>query len=227
MYGSIGPAARGDAGDISHLSYLAARGHVRMSVLDLLVPGPPGPTKERLTAVARLCVARQKSIMHHCFYTVARVKGRVASSLCTYARESVEKGDFAAALCETGWSAEEIESMARRMEPFFRVNPSVPAKTWVIENVATYSDYRRRGLIESLLVDAIQRGQSAGYGRFQVSCFIGNLPARRAYEKVGFRVADRYADDEFESIFECPGMYRLVLETRGPPDHRSGQSLTR
>jgi hypothetical protein len=46
----------------------------------------------------------------------------------------------------------------------------------------------------------------------ELAIFTGNLPAQRAYEKLGFVAADSHSDPFFETIFDCPGMTRMVLE---------------
>ena len=67
-----------DAATIAYLMYLAGRGHVRTSVLDLLFPGEPGATPERLEQVEGLVSAQTRSMFHYSFYRVAEVDGEAA-----------------------------------------------------------------------------------------------------------------------------------------------------
>ncbi|MBU4401162.1 MAG: GNAT family N-acetyltransferase [Actinobacteria bacterium] len=200
-----------DAATIAYLMYLAGRGHVRTSVLDLLFPGEPGPTPERLEQVEGLVRAQTRSMFHYSFYRVVEVDGEVAASAGTYHKESPSIKEFVGALEETGWDRGDFEEMGERMAPFLAVNPSIPDDALIVENVATLEGFRRRGLTTALVADAISRGRREGFPRVQLSCFIGNTPAERAYRKIGFEVVDRYPSEPFEKIFGCPGMSRLVL----------------
>jgi len=200
-----------DAATIAYLMYLAGRGHVRTSVLDLLFPGEPGPTPERLEKVEGLVRAQTRSMFHCSFYRVAEVDGEVAASAGTYHEGSPSIKEFMGALEETGWDQGDFEEMGERMGPFLAVNPSIPDDALIVENVATLERFRRRGLTSTLMADAVSKGRREGFPRLQISCFIGNTPAERAYRKVGFEVVDRYTGDAFEYIFGCAGMSRLVL----------------
>ncbi len=191
--------------------YLAGRGHVRTSVLDLLISGEAGPTPDRLEQVEGLVRAQTRSMFHYSFYRVAEVDGEVVASACTYHKESPSIREFIGALEETGWDRGDLEEMGERMGPFLAVNPSIPDDALIVENVATLERFRRRGLTTALVEDAISRGHREGFPSMQLSCFIGNIPAERAYEKIGFEVVDRYSSRPFEEIFGCPGMSRMTL----------------
>ena len=86
----------------------------------------------------------------------------------------------------------------------------MPPGSWIIENVGTRADMRRRGLVHGLLERALETGRSRGHRRAQISCLIGNLPAQRAYEKVGFAVVEERADAEFERLLGAPGFSRMT-----------------
>ena len=207
----IRDAGSGDAAAVAYLMYLAGRGHVRTSVLDLLIPGEPGPTPERLGVIERLVKAETRSMFHYSFYRVAEVDGTVAASAGTYQKEETDDREFGAALLEVGWDRSDLQVMRERMDPFLAVNPSIPDATLIVENVAAFEGFRRRGLVIALMEDAISGGRREGFSRMQLSCFIGNTPAERVYEKAGFAVEDRYTGREFEEIFGCPGMSRFIL----------------
>ena len=207
----IRDARPGDAATVAYLMYLAGRGHVRISVMDLLFPGEPGPTPERLEQVEGLVRAETRSMFHYSFYRVAEVEGDVAALACTYHKGSPSVKEFVVALEEIGWDSGDLEDMGERMAPFLAVNPSVPDDALTVENVATLPGFRRRGLTNALMEDAVFKGREEGFPRMQISCFIGNIPAERAYEKAGFEVVDRYPSEPFEAIFGCPGMSRMTL----------------
>jgi GNAT superfamily N-acetyltransferase len=204
-------ARPGDAPTVAYLMYVAGRGHVRTSVLDLLIPGEPGPTPGRLEQVVGLVRAKTRSMFHYSFYRVAEVNGKVAALAGSYHLEETSIDDFVAALEEAGWDREDFERTGERMDPFLAVTPSIPDDALVVENVATLEGFRRRGLTAALMADAVARGHREGFPRMQISCFIGNTPAERAYEKAGFEVTDRYTSEKFEELFGCPGMSRLIF----------------
>ena len=58
----------------------------------------------------------------------------------------------------------------------------------------------------------MDRGRKQGYKKVELGMFIGNDPAQRAYEKVGFTLSDESRDPEFEDLFGSPGMVRMVRE---------------
>jgi ribosomal protein S18 acetylase RimI-like enzyme len=81
----------------------------------------------------------------------------------------------------------------------------MPAGTWIVENVGTRPDCRRRGLVHALLEDALASGRRSGCMTAQISCLIGNDPAQRAYEQVGFRVVEERRDGNSSGCSARPG----------------------
>lgn len=202
-------ARLGDAGSIAYLTYLSAQGHVRVSLYDVIFPGTPGPTRERLELLEELFAADTISFAHHSVYMVAEVGGRVASSL--YAcNGSVWSTGFHEALREIGWEDSDLEALDKRTEPLRRVRPSIPVDSWIVGNVVTLPEYRRRGLTDELLKRAIDKGRRQGYKSAQLTVFTGNTPAQEAYEKAGFKVTDTYTNSQFEEIFGCRGQHLMV-----------------
>ncbi len=81
---------------------------------------------------------------------------------------------------------------------------------WCIEFVATLPEYRRRGLVDALMQDAVREGAARGCTLAQISIFIGNDTAQRAYEKAGFTVHDERRSAELEAALGAPGFRRLM-----------------
>jgi hypothetical protein len=48
-----------------------------------------------------------------------------------------------------------------------------------------------------------------GFKQAQLSLFIGNLTARRSYERAGFRLAEEKRSAEFEDACGVPGLWCL------------------
>jgi ribosomal protein S18 acetylase RimI-like enzyme len=78
--------------------------------------------------------------------------------------------------------------------------------------VATRPEFRRRGLVESLLGTVLATGRTRGYSRAQISILVGNTPAQRAYEKQGFRLVHDRRHPDFEDAIGCPGIAQYGME---------------
>ncbi len=80
----------------------------------------------------------------------------------------------------------------------------VVADEWEIENVAVAAEFLRRGIASELLQELIQRAQDQAAAAILLEVRDSNLPARRLYEKHGFREVGRrrtyYADPAEDSI---------------------------
>ena len=106
--------------------------------------------------------------------------------------------------------ADRAAAMERSL-PFLSCAPDETDGAWILENVATSPEFRRRGLIDTLLRRILQEGHERGFGLAQIGVLVGNTPAQRAYEKAGFEVVDEKRTPEFEATFGCPGVKRLLL----------------
>ena len=84
-----------------------------------------------------------------------------------------------------------------------------PDDVWAIDNLATRPGHRGRGLASALIADALARGRSRGLNDSQITMFIGNLEARRVYERAGFQVAEEKRSAEFERACGVPGLWCL------------------
>ena len=55
-----------------------------------------------------------------------------------------------------------------------------------------------------------ERARGAGYGRVQISFFVGNQAAERAYIKAGFKFAEEKRSPEFQAALGVPGLRRFA-----------------
>ena len=207
----VRPARPADSGCVARLMYLAGQGHLDLSIYDLMIDGPPGPTPERLAQMGRMLTTRHLSWFHYSHYDLAEVGGLVASSLCSFNKKQGKGRSLAAAFREAGWTDPDLVAMSTRLEPVFRVQPAVPREAWVVENVATFREFRRNGLAGLLLAGAIEKGRKRGYRQFQIGCVMGNTNALSVYESLGFAVTEELTDPCFEEMFGSPGMWRLTM----------------
>jgi ribosomal protein S18 acetylase RimI-like enzyme len=102
--------------------------------------------------------------------------------------------------------------MLWRIRPYAGVNIHFSKGSLVIGNVATFPEFRRKGVAASLLDDAIERGRREGYRKVQLSVLIGNDSARTVYERAGFEVTDEKRSRAFERAVGFPGYANMSLE---------------
>jgi GNAT superfamily N-acetyltransferase len=209
MESLIRPAAPGDATEVARLMYLAGKSHVKTSIYDLTFPGS---MEERLSKLTALLTTQARSWYHYSHYLVSEVDGSVAGSLCGFNDREAGGSLMQQAYIEIGTDRAEGKAMFERLQPFYRVNPVHYEDSWVVEHVAVFPDFRGQGIISALLEEILDRGRGRGFKSAELNMLIGNTPAQRAYEKVGFIVVEENTDEEFMKIFGSPGMVRLYMQ---------------
>jgi ribosomal protein S18 acetylase RimI-like enzyme len=203
---SIRAATSDDVEGLAYLLYLAGKSHMPISVYEMMFQVG---MERQLEILRQLLMVRPW--FHHSEFLIAVVDGEGVASLCGYSESDKGVPRLGDALMEIGWSQEDVRGVTNRLDPLRRVYPTHPEDAWVLEHAATLEGYRRMGLITSLFNEIIDRGQEKGYNHMELAIFTGNLPAQRAYEKLGFLATDEYSHPSFESIFDCPGMTRMIL----------------
>lgn len=201
--------------DVPFLAWVqqeAARSHLPRGFWDFAFPGADA---DRLRIVGRIAAAAPRSFCHWSGFLVAEADGQAAAALSGYTTPSVTAGSelFAAmgeALDAEGWDEQQRQAMGERFAPFMTCLPDTAEDAWVIEWVATRPEHRGRGLVRALLDAMLERGRARGHRQAQIAVLIGNTPAQRAYEGVGFKVADEKTHPEFERAVGCPGIRRLL-----------------
>ena len=93
---------------------------------------------------------------------------------------------------------------------FVLEDPGPPGPRWVIENVATKPEMRRRGLVDALLHQLLGQGRERGFEHAQISVFIENERARRAYTKAGFEPIAEVRSEDWEREIGCSGTEMLL-----------------
>jgi translation initiation factor 4G len=165
-----------------------------------------------LAFTTRLARAETRSWWHHSNFVIAEVDDVPAAALCAF-----RAGDgyplSQAAINEVakaaGWAETEIGAMWERSAYLFTCTIDAGEDTWAIDNVATMPAYRGRGLASALIERAIEMGRARQLEASQISMFIGNVAARRAYERTGFRVIDERRSAAFEQACGVPGLWFL------------------
>jgi translation initiation factor 4G len=160
-----------------------------------------------------LTTTEQLHWVHHSAFIVAEVDGRPASALCGYFEHELGGPALRFAGIEanakTGRTDEEAAAGFQRAKSIMNVLPEHPPGAWIVENVATLPEFRRRGLVDRLMEEVLERGRKRGATVADISVFIGNDPAQRAYEKCGFVAVAEKRHPEFETVYRTPGTRTL------------------
>ena len=208
---SIVEARADHAGFIAWVVLTAFRSHLPRGLWDFFVAGDESRCLRYLEALATTDTLHWA---HHSSFLVAEVDGRPAAALCGYLDEergmpALQQGT-AEADERLARSAEEVRAGMERIAPIFFVMPEHAPGAWIVENVATRAEYRRRGLIDALLPAILERGRQRGATDADIGVMIGNDPAQRAYEKAGFHVTGEKRHPDFERVWGCPGLRALT-----------------
>ena len=205
-------AQASDATDIAKLGYLAGRSHVELSIYDLMVPGPPGMTADRIDRMAGIVAAEAPNWLSYRFYHSIEVDGKIASGLATFTPEDASNEKLGQAMMEVGWSVMDMMEMGQRLRVWSRVDPGREPGFLIVENVAAFEEFRGRGFTSELLARAVERGKDGGFKGLQLTVLLGNEPAIRAYEKAGFKMEKTKENKKFEKTFSCPGAGQMLLK---------------
>jgi ribosomal protein S18 acetylase RimI-like enzyme len=201
-------ATSDDAAFVAWVILAASRSHLPRGAWDLTIDGPD---EECLAFLEQLVVYEPRTFCHWSRFLVAEVDGHPAAGLSGYdpGRVADVTEPMADVLGALGWSAAEVEAGNRRFLPFLTCVPEQPNGMWIVEWVATRPEFRRRGLVDTLLAAVLADGRRQGYERAQIGVLIGNTPAERAYLKAGFRRDVERRHPDFQALMGCPGILQL------------------
>ena len=153
---------------------------------------------------------------HFSTFLVAEVDAVPAAALGGYFDEALGMPALAKALPEVnaavGRSQADDAAGFARAGSIVQVAPEHEPGVWIVEHVATRPEYRRRGLIDQLLSEILERGRQLGARKADIGVLIGNDPAQRAYQKNGFAITGEKRHPEFEAVYHCPGIRALSRE---------------
>jgi translation initiation factor 4G len=212
----IRPAGPEDARFLAIAMLAASRGQLQRGWYDIALGLPESGCLEFL---ARLSTTEAPSWWHHSHFWVAELDGAPVAALGAFGggeAYSLSGAAMAEAGEALGLSAEEQAAAWERGSYLFLCALGSD-EGWTIENVYTAPDHRGRGLAERLLERALDEGRKRGFREAQVTFFIGNEAAERAYRKAGFAFAEEKRQPDFEKVAGAPGMRRLVRILDGGP----------
>ncbi|MEI9992580.1 MAG: GNAT family N-acetyltransferase [Rhizomicrobium sp.] len=203
------PATADDARFLGWAMFMAARGHLPRGWFDIVLQRP---VEFGVAFCTRLANAEARSWWHHSFFTVAEVDGVAAAAACAFADNApymVSDEAMAEASDRMGiGKAEQAELWPRGA---FILNATTGEDDcWTIENVATWPDYRGRGVARALIAHMLR--EMGPPKRAQISFLIGNAPAEHCYRSCGFVFAEDKTDKVFEAAMGVPGIRRLARD---------------
>jgi translation initiation factor 4G len=207
----IRPATPDDAAFLGWASVMASRSQLARGWFEIVLQRDDAFCFEYAKWLA---LAKARSWWHWSLFQVAEVDGVVASALCGFGDGSVYRESYAA-MAEAGDrmgipKSEQAEFWPRGA---FIVSPATSEPgAWTIENVATKPDYRGRGLVGQLIEYDLALARAAGFKRAQISFFMGNTPAERAYSKAGFTFAEEKTAPDFQAALGIPGVTRYARD---------------
>ena len=206
-----------NAADVDFLAWVmlaASRSHLERGVWEYL---NDHSEEQTLDFLARIAVTDTVHLFHHSLFVIAEVDGEPGAAMCAYdpATQGFEVygAEFAALAPDIGVRLDDPE-FARRggvmMSGFVLEHLGPSGSRCVIENVATAPQFRRRGLVDRLLRELVDRARQRECTAAQIGVFIGNEPARAAYIKAGFDVVAEQRSPGWEAEIGCPGTELLI-----------------
>jgi ribosomal protein S18 acetylase RimI-like enzyme len=201
-------AVAADVPLVARVLEMSGRGHLERGAWDVLFPDPV----DRARALERIASGPRSWCRWDAFH-VATVDGEPVAAMAAFEPTALggtslgpPLGDAFSAL---GWDGDRAGAALERASPYMLCFPAMPDGTWIVENVGTRPSHRRRGLVADLLDRVLAEGRSRGHARAQISCLIGNEPARFAYERAGFEVVEKRTHPDFEALLGAPGFFRM------------------
>jgi GNAT superfamily N-acetyltransferase len=205
------PAEPRDADFLGWASVMAARSQLVRGWFDIVLQRDEA---FQLEFAKHLALAKAISWWHWSLFQVAETDGVLASAMCGFGDASVYRASGAAmaeAADRMGISKEEQEQFWPR-GAFIVSASSGEDGAWTIENVATRPEFRGEGVTQALVLRELDLARAAGFRRAQISIFIGNDRAERAYRKCGFEFAEEKRAADFEAALGTPGTIRFVRD---------------
>jgi translation initiation factor 4G len=207
-------ATEADVDLVAWVMLAASRSHLDRGLWEYLNDQDEAQTLDYL----RRCASTDTvHLFHHSRFLIAEDDGVPAAAMCAY--DSATEGyevflPLGAAAAEASGVDLNDAEYARRMgvmvSGFVFDHDGPEGPRWVIENVATKPEHRRRGLTEALIHELLGHGRERGFEYAQIGVYLENERARRAYLKAGFEVVAEARSDEWQRELGCPGTELLL-----------------
>jgi ribosomal protein S18 acetylase RimI-like enzyme len=200
--------AREHASFIAWVILAAFRSHLERGFWDFI---RPGTDPEILRYLEALTMSKAPHFAHLPLFIVAEVDGEPAAALSGYFDEEHGGMRLFAGMEEVDAVIGEVPdpNEVGRAMTIMPVLPEHAPGAWIVESVATRPEFRRRGLVDALMQEIMERGRRRGATVSDISVFVGNDSAQRAYEKAGYKVVDEKTHPKFEAVYKTPGIRAL------------------
>jgi translation initiation factor 4G len=192
----------------------ASRSHLDRGIWEYLNDSDEAST---LSFLRRIGTSDTVHLFHWSLFLVAELDGEPGAAMCAYDSSAqgfdVALPEMTAATAAEGIDAEDPEYVRRggvMLSGFIMEDPGPPGPRWVIENVATRPEMRRKGLVDALLHQLLGHGRERGFEYAQISVLIDNERARRAYIKAGFEPLAEQRSEGWATEIGCPGSEMLL-----------------
>jgi len=186
------------------------RSHLPKGMWDLNIDGSEEDVLRYLEVLAD---TEQIHWGHYSLFLVAEVDGTPGAGMCGFFENEYGAASLMAGAAEVnqkiGRSLDDIAAGWERAKSIMGIVMEHEAGAWVVEHVATRPEFRRRGLVERLVHEMLERGRQRGAMTADIGVLIGNDPAQRAYEKCGFAVVEEKRDAAFEAAYGSAGARML------------------
>src|SRR5262249_26318706 len=153
----------------------AARSHLQRGFWDITLNRTEA---DCLSYLKRLALTETRSWAHHSGFIVAEADGRAAAGLCGYNPREAGTPALVQAMNEVaaqlGWSEAQCNEPWERFAPIATCLSDDAEGAWIVENVATLPEFRRRGLVNRLLNEVLEKGTRKGHRLAQITVMIGN-----------------------------------------------------
>lgn len=205
---------RGRAEDAEFLAWVmlaASRAHMARGLWDIIIGADEAVCLDYLQ---RLAIAEPRSLYHYQSFLVAEADGAPAAALSGFSIQdawAIAGEAMSNVQRELGWTEAQAAASYQRVGPIWAncLAPDAGAD-FAIESVATRPEYRGRGLVRTLIAEALQPARTRGDRLAQIVTYIGNQAAIAAYEKSGFQVQDEKRCRDMQDLLGAPGFIRLT-----------------
>jgi ribosomal protein S18 acetylase RimI-like enzyme len=205
---TIVDARREHAPFIAWVILAAFRSHLERGFWDFI---RPGTDSEILRYLEVLTTSKAPHWVHLPLFIVAEVDGEPAAALSGYFDEEHGGPRLREGMAEADAETRQVldpENVGRAMT-IMNVVPEHAPGVWIVESVATRPEFRRRGLVDALMQEIMERGRKRGATESDIGVFIGNDSAQRAYQKAGYEVVGEKTHPAFEAVYKTPGIRAL------------------
>jgi len=192
----------------------ASRSHLERGIWEYLNASDEAAT---LSFLRRLATTDVVHLWHWSLFLVAELDGEPSAAMCAYDSSTqgfeVAVPELAAATAAEGIDAADPGYQRRTevmLSGFVMEDPGPTGPRWVIENVATRPEARRRGLVDALIHQLLGHGRERGFEHAQISVLLENERARRAYVKAGFEPIAEQRSRDWPHEIGCPGTEMLL-----------------